>query len=69
MESPMKQLLTVLFAALFAAASLNAVAADEKKSTQTEAKKDTKDQKKTAKKKKKAETANKTNKAEKTEQK
>lgn len=68
MESPMKQLLTVLFAALFAAASLNAVAADEKKSTQTEAKKDTKDQKKTAK-KKKAETANKTNKAEKTEQK
>ena len=67
MESPMKQLLTVLFAALFAAASLNAVAADEKKSTQTEAKKDTKDQKKTA--KKKAETANKTNKAEKTEQK
>ena len=68
MESPMKQLLTVLFAALFAAASLNAVAADENKSTQTEVKKDAKDQKKTAK-KKKAETANKTNKAEKTEQK
>jgi Ni/Co efflux regulator RcnB len=62
----MKQLLTVLFAALFAAASLNAVAADEKKSTQTEVKKDAQDQKKTAK-KKKAKTANKTKKAEKTE--
>ena len=62
----MKQLLTVVFAALFAAASLNAVAADEKKSTQTEVKKDAKDQKKTAK-KKKAKTANKTKKAEKTE--
>jgi Ni/Co efflux regulator RcnB len=62
----MKQLLTILFAALFAAASLNAVAADESKSTQTEVKKDAKDQKKSAKKAKKSKKAKK---AEKTEQK
>lgn len=42
----MKQLLTMLFAALFAVASLNAVAADEKKEgTTTEMKKDAKDSK------------------------
>ena len=62
----MKQLLTILFAALFAAPSVNAVAADENKGTQTEVKKDAKDQKKSAKKAKKSKKAKK---AQKTEQK
>jgi len=38
----MKQLLTMLFAAMFAVASLNAVAADEKQGTTAEMKKETK---------------------------
>lgn len=38
----MKHLLTILFAALFAVGSLNAVAADEKQGTTAEMKKETK---------------------------